>query len=139
MESCTSSNQETLDRVYHHYQCNIFMINNVLVYHILSKLFMDMGEDIYAKQRISTQDGHLVFFDIHQHFLGPNHVTRQATDAENRCKPFTMMMRGKVGIGQVCHTSQGTACHHGEPYRLWLWWNGQWYQSLPLSPRHQEH
>ena len=45
----------------------------------------------------------------------------------------------RVGLGQLCHTPQATACYHGEPHRLWLQWNWQWHQSLPLSLRHQEH
>ena len=71
------------------------------------------------------QESQAVFFDIHKPFLGPDHVPRQATDAERYFKPPTMM----VGLGQVHHTLQGTACHHGEPYRFWMQWRGQWPQS----------
>ena len=34
--------QDSLDRVYLDQQCNAFKIVNALVYHILSKIFMDM-------------------------------------------------------------------------------------------------
>ena len=44
-------NQETLDRVYHDYQCGTFKIYNALVYHILLKVFTDMDAYVYVKQR----------------------------------------------------------------------------------------
>ena len=36
------------------------------------------------KQRKATKDGRAVFFDIHKKFLDPDHVARQATDAEGK-------------------------------------------------------
>ena len=48
--------QEYLDRVYLQNQCNTFRINNVLVYQILWKVFMDMDSYVSMKQRKSMQD-----------------------------------------------------------------------------------
>ena len=50
-------NQETLDRTYLDHPCDTFKINNAMVYQILSKMFMDMDNYIYVKQRKSMQDG----------------------------------------------------------------------------------
>ena len=76
--------QETLNRAYLSYQVDTFKINNVLVHQILSKVFADIGTYVYVKQRKATQDGQAVFFNIHKHFLGLDHVARQATEAEGK-------------------------------------------------------
>ena len=55
-----------------------------MVYQILSKMFTDMDAFVYVKQRKAMQNGHVVFFDIHEHFLGPDHVARQAACAEGK-------------------------------------------------------
>ena len=80
-----------------------------------------------------------MYFDIHKQFLDPDHVARQATEAERKLQSYHYEVRVKDGIGTSMHTTQGKACHHGEPYRLWLQWNGQWHQGPPLSPRNQEY
>ena len=122
---------ESLDRAYFSYQCDTFKINKALVYQFLSKVFMNTDRYVYMKQRKSIQDGQAVFFDVHKCFLGPDHVARQATEAERKLQ--------RVGMGHVCCTPKRTACCHGEPYRLWLQLNGQWHQSLPIHPKHKEH
>ena len=76
-------NEESLVRVYLDYRCD-FKINNTLVYQIFSKLFTDMGSYVYVKQRKSMQDGQAVLFHIHKHFFNPDHVVRQAADAERK-------------------------------------------------------
>ena len=76
-------NQESLDNVYLHYQCDAFKINNALAYQILSKVFTDTVAYVYVKQKKSTQDSQAVFFNVHMHFLDTGHVARQATNAEN--------------------------------------------------------
>ena len=32
------------------------------------------------------QDSQAVFFDVHKHFLGPDHVARKTADAEGKLK-----------------------------------------------------
>ena len=81
-------NQEMLDTVYWDYQCDTFKIDNALVNQILSKVFTDTNAFVYLKQRKSTQDGWAMFFDIHKHFLSPNHVARLATKAEIKLQSF---------------------------------------------------
>ena len=49
-------NQKSLNRVYLDYQCDIFKIDNALVYQIISKVFTDMDADVYVKQRKRMQD-----------------------------------------------------------------------------------
>ena len=49
--------QECLDRAHVSWECDTFKINNTLVYHMLSKVFMDMDAYDYVKQRKSMQDG----------------------------------------------------------------------------------
>ena len=55
-----------------------------MMFQILSKVFMDMDANVYVKQRKTTQDSQAVYFDIHKWFLGPDHVARQATNAERK-------------------------------------------------------
>ena len=62
-------NQEALNKVYLHYQCDTFKIDNALVYQILLKMLMEMDIYVYMKQRKSTQDGQAVFFHIPNHFM----------------------------------------------------------------------
>ena len=76
--------QDMLDRAYFSYQCDIFKIDNALVYHILSNMLTDMYACVYMKQRRGIQDGQAVFFDIQKPFLGPDHVARQAPEAETK-------------------------------------------------------
>ena len=47
-------------------------------------MFTDMDTYVYVKQRKAMQDGQVVYFNIHKHFLGPNHVARQAADADRK-------------------------------------------------------
>ena len=128
--------QDTLDRAYLRHQ--VVKIDNAMVYQILSKVFTDMKAFVYMKQRKPLQDGQAVYLDIHEHFLGPDHVVRQATGAHGKLQTPSMMVRERHGIGKRMSPSR-TACHYGEPYRSWLMWYGQWHQGLPLTPRHQEH
>ena len=86
-------NQESLDRVYLDYKCDTFKIDNALVYQILSKVLKEINKYVYVKHRKSMQDSWAVFFNVHKHFLGPDHVAKQAADAERKCKPLTMMVR----------------------------------------------
>ena len=83
MRSWTSS-WVTLDRDYLDHQCDAFKIDNTLVYQILLKVFTYMDVFVYVKQRKETQDGWAVFFDVHKHFLGSEHVARQAAEAEEK-------------------------------------------------------
>ena len=76
--------QEILNRAYLSYQVDTFKIDNALVYQILSKVSTDMDTYVYVKQRKGIQDGQAVFFNIHKHFLGPEHVARQAAEAEEK-------------------------------------------------------
>ena len=72
-------NQESLDIIYLDYQFDTFKIDNALVYQNLSMVVMDMDAYVYMKQRESMQDNQSVFFDVHKHFIGPDHVAKQAT------------------------------------------------------------
>ena len=76
--------QETLDRAYLSYLVDTFNINNALVYQILSKMFTDMDAYVYVKQRKGMHDSQAVCFDIHKQFLRPDHVARQAAEAEGK-------------------------------------------------------
>ena len=77
-----------MDRVCFDYQCVKFKIDKALMYQILSKVFMDMHAYVNKKQRNSMQDGNTVYFNIHKQFLGPNHVVRQAVEAERNLQTF---------------------------------------------------
>ena len=77
-------NHDSLDRVYLGNKCDTFKIDNAMVYQILSKMFTDMDAFVYVKQRKALQDGQAVFFNVHKHFIGPDHMVRQATDAEGK-------------------------------------------------------
>ena len=77
-------NKDSLDRVYLDHQCDIFKIDNAMVYQILSKVLTDMDAFVYLKQRKAMHDGQAAFFDIHKCFLGPDHVARQVTDAQGK-------------------------------------------------------
>ena len=48
--------QDSLDRAYVSWQCNTFKVVKALVYHILSKIFMDMDAYVYMRQRKSRLD-----------------------------------------------------------------------------------
>ena len=74
--------QNSLNRVYFNYQCDIFKIDNALVYEILSKIFTYTDTYVHMKQKKSMQDGQAVYFDIFKWFLGPDHVARQIAEAE---------------------------------------------------------
>ena len=43
--------------------CDTFQVDNVLVYHILSKIFMDTDAYAHMKQRKSMQNGWAMFFE----------------------------------------------------------------------------
>ena len=58
--------QDGLDRAYISWQCDTFKIDNACMYHIPSKIFMDMDAHVYLNQRKSNLDGQPVFFDIHK-------------------------------------------------------------------------
>ena len=75
-ESNLKLTQECLDKAFLSYQCDTFKIANVLVYHFLSRVFMDMDAGVYMKQRKSVQDCSTVIFDIHNWFCYPDHVDR---------------------------------------------------------------
>ena len=47
-----------------------------------------MDAYVYMKQRNGAQDSPTVIFDIHKHFLGPDHMVRQATEAEGKLQHF---------------------------------------------------
>ena len=81
-------NQDSLDRVYGDQQVDTFKVDNIMVYQILSKRFTNMDAFFYEKQRRATQDGQVVFINIHKHFLGSDHVIRQATDVEGKLQNF---------------------------------------------------
>ena len=76
--------QETLNRAYLSYQVDTLKIKNAMVYLILSEVFTDMDAYVFVKQRKAMQNSQVVYFNIHKHFLGPDHVTRQAIEAEGK-------------------------------------------------------
>ena len=47
-------------------------------------MFTDTDAYIYMKQRKGKQDSQAMFFDIDKQFLSPDHVARQATEAERK-------------------------------------------------------
>ena len=49
-------NQDSLDRVYIDHQTDTFKVDNTMVYQIFSKIFIDMDEFVYVKQRRAMQD-----------------------------------------------------------------------------------
>ena len=57
-----------LDRANVDCQCDSFKLNNILVYHILSKIFIDKEMYVYVKQRKRIH-GQALFFNIHKCFL----------------------------------------------------------------------
>ena len=78
--------QDSLDRGYLKDQVDTFKIDNALVFQILAMVFTDRHACVYMKQRKSMQDGWAVFFYDHKRFLGPDHVVRQAAEAEGKLK-----------------------------------------------------
>ena len=55
------------------------------------------------------QDSQAVFINIHKLFLGPDHVTRQVAETKKNCKPPSMAMRGKGGIGiSISHSTKNS-------------------------------
>ena len=44
--------EEFLDGLYFSYQCDIFKIDDTLVYQVLLKIFIDVDEYVYMKQRV---------------------------------------------------------------------------------------
>ena len=67
-------------------QHHTFKIDNALVFKSLSKVFTDTDAYVYVKQRKGIQDDQAVFFDVNKHFLGPEHVVRQATKAKGKLR-----------------------------------------------------
>ena len=70
-----------------------------------------MNAYIYVKQRKAMQDGQAVNFDIHKNSLGPDHLARQATEAEGKLQNSHYDgERNHMGLGQVCllHKEQHT-------------------------------
>ena len=58
--------QNSLDSTYVIWQCNIFKIENALVYHALSKILMDTDLYVYVKQKNSTHDDQAAYFMVMQ-------------------------------------------------------------------------
>ena len=75
---------DSLDRVYLEYQCDIFKINNALVYQILLKMITDKDACFYVKHRKNTENGQTMLFHVHKQYLGPDHVARQVVEAEKK-------------------------------------------------------
>ena len=92
--------KECFDRVYVRWQCDTFKIDNVLVYHILSKNFIGINTYVYLNQRNYIQDGCAVYYNIHKQFLGPDHNDRQTAKQKLSYKPHTMIVRRKDEIGK---------------------------------------
>ena len=129
--------EETLHRAYLSHQIDTFKIDNAMVYKILSKDFTDIDAYIYMKQRKAMQDGHAMYFKVHKHFLGTDHMARQATEAKGKLHKSNYDWREKdMGLGQICCPPQRTACHYGKSYRLWLHWYGHWNKAQQLALRH---
>ena len=57
-----------------------------MVHLILSKILMDTNTYVYVKQRKSMEDCQAVLFNIHNQYLGPDHVARQTEEAEAKRK-----------------------------------------------------
>ena len=76
--------QNWLDTSYVNIYCNMFKIDNSLVYHILVIIFMDMNLYVYMKQRKSTQNSWTLYFDISKQFLSPDHVASLATETKRK-------------------------------------------------------
>ena len=47
-------------------------------------MLTDMDTYVYTKQRKATQDGKAMYFTVHKHFLGLEHVARQTAEAEGK-------------------------------------------------------
>ena len=73
-------NQDSLDRVYGDHQTDTFKVYIAIMY----QMFSNMDTFVYVKQRRGMQDGQAVLFDVQKHCLDPDHVARQATDAEGK-------------------------------------------------------
>ena len=52
------------------------------MYCILSKIFPDIDSCVKIKQRKGNLDSRAVYLNIHKHFLGSDHMTKQAKEAE---------------------------------------------------------
>ena len=76
--------QNCLNIAYINWHYDTFKLDNASVYPFLLKIFMDTDTYVYVKQRKSIQDGQFVFFDIHKHFFGHDHVAMQAIEAERK-------------------------------------------------------
>ena len=92
---------ETIDGAYLIYQVNTFKIDNAMVYQIFSKVFTDTDSYVYLKQRKSKQDSQAVYFDIHKHFVGPNHVAGRLQKQKESCKTHIIMVREKHGTRTI--------------------------------------
>ena len=60
----------------------MWYIKDALVYQILLIVFTDIDAYDYVRQKKGMQDGQAVFFSIHKQYLGPDHVAKQAAEAE---------------------------------------------------------
>ena len=58
-----------------------------------SKVFTDMDDYVYAKQRKATQEDQAVYSNILKFFLCTDHMARQAAEQKESCKTPTMMVR----------------------------------------------
>ena len=76
--------QNSLDSMYDSCPCDIFKIDNTSVYHIFSKIFMDINMYVSLKHRNIIEDGQAMYFDVHMRLLGLDHETRQAAEAERK-------------------------------------------------------
>ena len=90
-------NQESLDRAYLEPQCNKFKINNALMYHILSKMSMDMDTYIYMKQKKETQYGQQFSSTSIRNFSALTMWPSRSQKQKESCKTPTMMVREKHG------------------------------------------
>ena len=82
--------QETLDRAYLNHQVDTFKIDNAMVYQNLFKVFMYMGAYDYMNWRKAMQDGQALYFNVNKYFLGPDHVARQAAEAEGKLQKLPL-------------------------------------------------
>ena len=113
--------QDDTDRAFVSWHCDKFKTDNALMYHILSKIFIDRWIWIH-KERKSNQDG--VFFNINKQFLALAMCSGRSQKQRERCKPHTMVKKAKR-LWQVFCTPQEIALNNGEPCQFWPQWN-QW-------------
>ena len=83
-----------------------YEINNRTVYDNLDQICKDTDSYPYVKQHKPKRDGRGVFYTIHSRWLGPNHVSAMALEAE-----MALQMSIYDGEKRAWNWEKYAACH----------------------------